>query len=217
MTTNGYCDVQDLQDQLDVTSGADDLQLDLAIGAASRAVDAWCNRRFYADTAVSTRYYEAVGPAIQRYTYTMTDSRWVEVDDFWTTTGLVVATDLADSGSFDTTWSASDYELEPRNGIAGGREGWPYTEIHATNRLVFPGPRLHRRRVAVTAKWGWASVPEEVKLATILKAVRLYRRKFSPDGTIGGFELPVVKINAREDPDVAALLAPFRKTAVLVV
>lgn len=206
MTTNGYCDVQDLQDQLDVTTGADDMQLDLAIGAASRAIDTWCGRRFYKDTTASTRYYSATEP-------------WCcEVDDFWTSTGLVVATDTADSGTYDTTWTISThFTLEPVNGIAAGREGWPYTRLVSTHTYSFPPPSMHRNRVSVTAKWGWSAVPEEVKLAAILKAVRLYRRKFSPDGSIGGFELPVVKVSAREDPDVVSLLAPFRKIGAYVV
>ena len=75
---------------------------------------------------------------------------------------------------------------------------------------------MHRNRVSVTAKWGWANVPDEVKLATILKAVRLYRRKFSPDGAAGGFTLPVIKVTTREDPDVAMLLEPFRKRQAFV-
>jgi hypothetical protein len=206
MATNGYCDVQDLQDQLDISTGADDIQLDLAIGASSRAVDAWCGRRFYKDTTVSARYYPA------------TSSHLVEPDDFWSSTGLVVQTDVGDVGTYDTTWVAGDYELHPVNGIAGGREGWPYTQVVAVGSgETFPMPGYHRNRVKVTARWGWSAVPEEVKLATVLKAVRLYRRKFSPDGSAGGFELPVVKISTREDPDVTALLAPFRKLSVLVV
>lgn len=199
-----YATVQDAQDQLDISDTSDDAYLDVCLNAASRAVDQWCNRRFYKDTSATARYYTA------------TDPRWLDVDDFWSTTGLVVATDAGDSGSYATTWTTSDYELHPINGIAAGYEDWPYTALSATGNLWFPTPRMHRNRVSVTAKWGWANVPDEVKLATILKAVRLYRRKFSPDGAAGGFTLPVIKVTTREDPDVAMLLEPFRKRQAFV-
>lgn len=203
MANDAYADVSDLQDQLDITDAADDVLLDLCLAASSRAVDQWCGRRFFKDTTASARYF-----APDEYGR-------VQVDDFWSTTGLVIATDTDDSGSYATTWATTDYELEPRNGIFAGRENWPYTSITPAASRSFPEPRLHSLRVSVTAKWGWSAVPDEVKLATVLKAVRLYRRKFSPEGTAGGFDLPVVRVTGREDPDVAALLQPFRKLAVV--
>lgn len=205
MATNAYADLQDVQDQLDIADGRDDLLLDLCLGAASRAVDAWCGRRFYKDTSATARYFGA------------TVNNLLDVDDFYTSTALVIQTDKSDSGTWDTTWDVTDYELHPVNNIAGGREGWPYTQIRAIQSYeYFPVGGEHNHRVKITARWGWSSVPEEVKLATVLKAVRLYRRKFSPDGAAGGFEMPVIRINAREDPDVAALLGPFRKLGALV-
>jgi len=63
------------------------------------------------------------------------------------------------------------------------------------------------RRVRVTARWGWSAVPAQVKQATILRAVALFKRKDAPHGVAGFDGFGVVRL--RQDPDVEALLQPF--------
>jgi hypothetical protein len=63
-------------------------------------------------------------------------------------------------------------------------------------------------RLQVTALWGWPAVPDEIEQATALYAARLYRRKDSPQGVIGGGDFGPVRVS-RIDPDVEALIAPF--------
>lgn len=181
-----------------ITDQTDETILSSVLLAASRNIDAYCGRRFYADTSATARTYRATYPTM------------ITVDDFSTTSGLVVKTDTGDTGTFDTTWTiTTDFVLEPSNGKANGLEGLPYTQILAVGARTYPTSG-YRPRVQVTAVWGWAAVPDAVTEATIIKAAQVYRRKDSPDGVLGGGDFGAIRISRYEDPHVAGLLAPYR-------
>jgi hypothetical protein len=192
---NGYCTVAQLKARFDLDGPDNDPLITNAVNAASRQVDQHCHRRFYVDTTVAARVFQATSPYL------------VEVDDFSTTTGLIVKTDSGDNGTYDVTWDAADYQVEPLNAVAGGIEGHAYTRVRAVSTRRFYLGR--RPRVQITAKWGWAAVPPPVADATMIQAARLFRRKDTPDGIAGGFEFGAVRVSSRFDPDVEMLLAPF--------
>jgi hypothetical protein len=175
----------------------DDTALARVVASTSRAVEQWCHRRtFGQDAAASTRTFHA-----DTYGY-------VYVDDVATATGLVVATDDDDDGVFEQTWTVStDFALEPVNALADGR---PVTRLVAVGDLLFPAAAA-RAAVSVTATFGWPAVPDEIVEATLIKAARLFGRKDTINGVAGTGEFGVVRISNREDPDVVALLAPFRR------
>lgn len=200
---NGYTTVEDLRTHLgDSQVVTNTALLERAINAASRAVDDYCNRRFWQDAAVTTRVFKATEPDV------------VWVDDISSTTGLVVATDDTGNGAFDTTWTAGvDYQLEPLNGgvVAGGDIETPFAFWILTAVGTRPWPVFDRRAgVQVTARFGWSSVPDEVVEATILKAAALFKRKDAPLGIAGVGELGVMRIS-RQDPDVIDLLRRYVK------
>ena len=189
--TNGYCTLQEVKDVLRLTDNVDDTLLELSIESASRQIDGYCERNFY--STVATRYFVA------------RDSFEVEIDDLTAITTLQTAPDGTD---FDTTWSATKYQLEPLNGVVGGL-ATPYTQIRAIDDLTFPtlgGEAL----VKVTGTFGYTPVPTAVKQATIMSATRLYKRYDSPLGVLGFGDLGVVRIS-RLDPDIASLLSPYRR------
>jgi hypothetical protein len=70
-------------------------------------------------------------------------------------------------------------------------------------------------RVQVTGTWGWPAVPVDVKQACLLLAARLFIRKESPQGVAGFGEFGAIRVRSA-DPDVVALLEPYRRNAVLV-
>lgn len=177
-------------------------ELTAACEAASRAVDHYCGRVFWDAGAVSAREFQADDPYL------------LDVPDFHTTTGLVVKTDETDDGTFDTTWASTDYQVGPADGVRDGTTGWPFWLIEAVESRWFP-TRGRRRRVEITAQWGWAAVPDPVKQATLLLAHRLFDRSNSPEGVAGFGEFGAVRVTQR-DPDVIALLAGFRRQAMLV-
>jgi hypothetical protein len=148
----------------------DDNILD-AINSASGEIEKHCNRQFNRTETASARVYEPE------------DAYTVSVDDFWSTTGLVVEVDTLGDGSFSTVVPASDYEVYPRNGVVDGQVGWPYYELQFVERL----PIYNRRKgvVRVTAKWGWQAIPEAVRQAVVIIAAETFQLKDAPFGTAG--------------------------------
>lgn len=203
--TNGYCTPTDLQSRFGLDGDENDPLFIGAINASSRWIDRYCGRSFFDsgtdEAATSVRVFRS------------TMCHQLEVDDFHTVTGLVVKTDDANNGTYGTTWTiTTDFVVEPANGVVDGLTGVPFYVIRSVGgrRLPVSGSR---NRVQVTARWGWAAVPDAVVDACMIQAARLFRRKDTPDGIAGGFgnEFGAVRVSSRVDPDVEMLLAPYRK------
>ena len=191
--TNGYATLNELKASLRITDSVDDALLELAIESASREIDSSCERTFY-NMGTATRYFVAQ------------DAFYTEIDDLISITHL--KTDPDGDGSYTITWSTSDYQLEPLNGFVGGIIS-PATGIRAKDTYLFPleeGEAL----VEVRGVWGWSATPVAVKQATIIMASRLYKRNDSPLGVAGFGDIGVVRV-AKLDPDVEALIIPFKK------
>lgn len=146
-----YATVSDLEARLGTS---DDGTYSALLDAASRAVEQFTRRQFNDAESATERLYRAVDP-------------WrLPVDDFSTTTGLVVSTD-------GTAWASDDYETRPINGVVNGQTGWAFTDLLAVNR-TFPF-RGRRSTISVTAQWGWAAVPEAIRQTTLNVAAALPR------------------------------------------
>lgn len=143
-----------------------------AISSASGEIEKHCNRQFQQADTASARVYAPASPTR------------CPVDDFWSTSGLVVEVDSNGDGSFSTVVPASDYELYPVNGVVDGQVGWPYYEINLVAG-VFPTNLRRQNVVRVTAKWGWAAVPSAVRQAAIIIAAETFQLKDAPFGTAG--------------------------------
>lgn len=194
--TNGYATLAEVKAALRISDTIDDTLLETAIESASRLVDGYAGRNFYsAGTAV--RYY---APATNIIT---------EIDDLQTLTSLEVSGNL--NGTFDQTWSATDYQLEPLNGKVDGLTGWPYTAIRAVGQFAF-GTNIGEASVKVTGVWGWAAVPTAVKQATVIQASRIFKRLDSPLGVLSSPDLGYIRVGTRLDPDVQQLVEPYRLT-----
>lgn len=143
-----------------------------AINSASGEIEKHCNRQFQRTETATSRVF---APASRTR---------CPVDDFWSTTGLVVEIDTNGDGTFSTVVPSSDYELYPTNGVVDGQVGWPYYEINLVNGFF---PIEHRRKniVRVTAKWGWQTVPEAVRQACVIIAAETFQLKDAPFGTAG--------------------------------
>jgi len=196
--TNGYATLADVKAALRITDTVDDSLLEISIEAASREIDGWCERVFTSSTA--TRIYRP------------TDVFSVDVDDLQSITTL--KTDSDGSGVFDVTWTTTDYQLNPLNGIAGGITT-PYTQVRAIGDYLFPiyEPRnvnSNEASVQITGVWGFASIPTAVKQACIILSMRQFKRYDSPTGVMGFGDLGVMRVG-RVDPDVEKLLMPFRR------
>lgn len=196
--TNGYCTLADLKSALRIQDDLDDSLLELAIESASRDIDGACERVFY-KTANATRVY------VPR------DSFIVETDDIVSITTLKTS---SGGVTFDITWSAGDYQLEPLNGVSGGLVQ-PYTAIRAIGSYLFPvwepaNLNAQEATVQIVGTFGWNTVPTAIKQATILLAMRLFKRLDSPLGVAGFSDLGAVRVS-NIDPDINRLIMPFKK------
>jgi hypothetical protein len=190
---NGYCTLAEVKAALRVTDTIDDALIELSVAGASRQIDGYCERVFYSTSA--TRLYTPES-------YTL-----CQVDDLVSVTTLKTS---GDGSTFDTTWAATDYQLEPLNGVSGGLVQ-PATRIRAVGDYFFPIAQLMiPAQVQVVGTFGWSAVPAAIKQATILLAMRQFKRYDSPLGVMGFGDLGAVRVG-RIDPDVEALIMPFKK------
>ena len=195
---NGYAPLADVKAALRITDTVDDGLLEISIEAASREIDGWCERFFYSTSATRV--------------YLPTDSLTTHTDDIQTVTTLKV--DTAGDGTFDQTWTTSDFQLSPLNGIAGGIET-PFNTVSAVGDYLFPiyQPRnveAQQASVQIVGVFGFASIPTAVKQACIILSMRQFSRYQSPMGVMGMGDLGMIRIG-RVDPDVEKLLMPFRR------
>lgn len=170
---------------------------DRAVKAASKAVDAYCYRTFEeaSDTATTRTYWAT------------RDGREVdELDDIASTDDLAVGVDTAAVGTF-TALAEADYVAVVDN-VSG-----MVREIRSTSSS-FPYSAV-RPTLQVTAKFGWPETPEDVKRAAMLWAIRLVNRRSTPTGVVGFGEFGGVRLSTI-DPDVRALLAPYRRRGRLL-
>jgi hypothetical protein len=199
--TNGYTTLNDVKVALNLEDSIDNAAIELAIATASRMIDDYCGRFFYTDGtegAPATRYY------------TPTDYYILPVDDF------VSISEIATDDNFDRTygsvWTADDSMFEPVNNPS---RGWPMSRILAVGSYVFPWNLP--QSVRVKGIFGWSAVPYEVKTAAKIQSSRLFLRNQSPFGIAGNTDMGTVRLAAKLDADVEALLRPLRKNNGLAV
>lgn len=192
--TNGYATLNEVKSSLNipVSDLADDPMIELAIESASREIDQVCERIFY--QASGTRVF------VPR------DSYVVEVDDLRSLTTL--KTSSGADGIFDITWAATDYQLEPLNGIVGGIVS-PTTHIRAIDDYLFTIDG-GEATVQVVGNWGWDAIPTAIRQAAVILSSRIFRRNDSPLGVMGFGDMGVVRVS-RIDPDIDALISPYKK------
>jgi hypothetical protein len=202
--TNGYATRNQVKAALRIGTAdtIDDDLIDNCVGAASRLIDGYCNRRFWSN-GTATRVYQAE------------DSFYCSIDDIAGTAITLKTSSFAD-GNFDVTWTASDYQLEPLNGNLDGLT-WSYDKIRAVGDYLFPTVNANygeQALVQVTAVFGWPSVPEPVTQATIIQASRIFKRYDSPLGVVGFGDLGQIRVSRYLDPDMAQLVEPYRRMRI---
>ena len=181
-----------------INDDIDDVQIAAAITASSRAIDRATNRQFGLVASAEQRFYSG--------RWDRQRCRWiVEFDDLMTTTGFAAIT--VDSEGV-TVGTIDDYVMEPRNAAAKSR---PWTQMVIRPNSAFK-PTGKTDEVALTARWGWTTVPVPVEQAAYLQSSRFLSRRDSPYGIAGspdqGSEL---RLLARVDPDVDVSLGDYRR------
>jgi hypothetical protein len=203
--SNGYATRNQVKAALRIGTAdtLDDDLIDNCVGAASRLIDGYCNRRFWQTGTAEARVYQAE------------DSFYCSIDDI-AGTAITLKTSSQADGTFDVTWKVSDYQLEPLNGNLDGLT-WSYDKIRAVGDYLFPTVNANygeQALVQVTAVFGWPSVPEPITQATIIQASRIFKRYDSPLGVAGFGDLGAIRVSRFLDPDMAQLVEPYRRMRI---
>lgn len=201
---NEYATVSELKASLTLTGETfADPDVTLALTAASRAIDNYCNRFFYADANANVvRYYSAEHPRV------------LPINDLITLTSL--AADVDGDGTFEQVWTENvHFVLEPLNAAVDGKP-WIMVGVHPRGGRYFP--TYQPRAVKVTGKFGWSAVPEPIKEATMVLASKLMRRvREAPFGVItAGLDEGTAMRIASNDPDVKFLCASYRRDVAII-
>lgn len=167
-----------------------DADIDVAVEAASRAIDNYKRTRFY--PSAETRYYTASA-----------GDEWIVVDDLVSVTSVTV--DVDGNGSYETTWvDGTDFVLDPPNAPLEGRPRRRLRLLGQAGR-TFPS---YRNSIKIVGSFGWATTPTVVRQAARIYAARLLKRgRETPYGilVVAG-EAATAAHMGRIDPDVAFLL-----------
>jgi hypothetical protein len=192
---NGYATLAEVKASLRLTDNADDALIETAIEGASRRIDGYCNRWFYKTASTPVKVYSST-------------LYQIGTDDI-SSSSITVKIDGAADGTFNTTWTQNQqYQIEPLNAVITGN---PYRRIVAINGYQFP-IAIDKPLVQVTAQWGWASVPSDIKQACILLSIRGFARLNAALGVVGFADM-AVQVRA-VDPDVRDLLHTYKLEVV---
>ncbi|NBR00682.1 MAG: hypothetical protein EBT97_09595 [Actinobacteria bacterium] len=201
--TNAYASMAALKAELNIGQAdtSYDVKLETALNSASRQIDRHCGRRFWQDTAVVDRQYYADTPYL------------VHTDDISTLTGLVVKVDTGDDGTYATTLTINtQFIVLPTN---AGDDGLPWYMIRLVDAdtTTFPLWTSGRPSVQVTAKFGFATVPDDVNKACLIQATQLFK---ASDAVFGGlsFDAGILRVRETLNPMAAALVEYYVKPRV---
>jgi hypothetical protein len=172
----------------------DDVELQVWVTTASRAIDDYCNRQFGQLAAPALRTYD------DEPVYNPKLGLWVmEIDDLQDATGFLVN---------GVAYASSGATLLPRNAPA---DGLPWTRLGFATQPYgsYPGAPV---TYGHTGRWGWSTQPTQVGAAMRLQINRWNFRRDSPAGIAGspdsGSEMRLLN---RLDPDVKTTLLGLRR------
>jgi hypothetical protein len=189
---NGYCTLAEAKSALRITDTVDDGILEREIESASRRVDGFCGRFFYQQVATINCYpyneYLLVFPSDVA------------------ASNVTIKIDSAGNGTYATTLVLGvDYILEPTDTVLQSR---PFRQARTVGGQTFPlEVQQSFPTCQVAGTYGWPSIPNDVREATILLTIRQFARLNAALGVVGFADMAV---NVRAvDPDVRDLLQPY--------
>jgi hypothetical protein len=235
--------------------GAEDVQLyvqqnvvakegglwDALAGAASRAIDGFCERYFYPDPAgPATKYFDVDGdPYTGRDTWPPNGARggkmlFLDKHDFYALTVLKVAQIENGNPNSPTDWITltgdgitppSDFYLEPANQTYVGKAGDAHAKPFWWIQLPSFGPLISntfrgyftsgKRTVAITASWGWPAVPDEIKDIATKIVLRMWKSRESGwTGIVGSPETGTTSVLKYLDVNDLYTLSRYKKTTL---
>ena len=183
----GYCTLTEVKSELGETRTDYDVMLQGMITQAKVYIDDHCDRKF--DTITESRYFDGHNP--------------LRIDDIASTTGVLIYLDEDGDGTYATTLAATDYLLQPYN-------SFPKTRVIPSPNSTIGGFTSVSMGVKITATWGYPSVPEPVKRANLIQAMRWFKRKDTAFADVlGNPEMGTVTVYKGLDPDIKESLHAY--------
>jgi hypothetical protein len=206
-----YCTVDMLKSRFKDTRGTDDFEYHSACFAASRSLEQYCERTFYRSPQVRT-----LNPCGGLY--------FLELPEFYDLVSInALKTDSGGDGTFETTWTASDYQLlcdDDTPNVYAGPEAKPYVKIRAVGSQTFPviiGIPTRNDRIQIDGVWGWPSVPWAIKQAAAIVAAETFKLKDSAGTVASGYEdFDVTMLGSEARRRFARFANPYRRNAFMV-
>lgn len=195
--TNGYGSLDTYKVRFEIEDTKDDIAIEAAITAISRAIDDMCWQRFYTTAADETRYFTA----------SHTDYLAPKLPIVSITT---LKTDSDGDRTYEDTWQTTDYDLHP---FDASTDGNPYQWLETTPNGDYSFPRI-AKGVQIVGKFGWSTTPGAIAEACYLGAHRLIKRQDTPLGVSAAAalgQLQVLVQQLRADPDFMMLVSPYIK------
>lgn len=144
MTTPRYLPVQTFKDWHRSEVTAEDTIIEAAINAAEMAIDNALQRKMILADPVVT--------SVRVFRPASSYQDVLHIDD------AAAVTAISDNGT--ALVLATDYQLEPLNGLSDAGEAWPYSTIRRRNSSWTHDDAV--ALVSVTARWGWPAIPAQV-------------------------------------------------------
>jgi len=177
---------------------ADD-DINSAIEAASRVIDAYKGTRFF--------------PSTETRLYTAGCDQSLNIYDLNGSTAVLVNVDMDGDGTYETAWTrGTDFYLEPQDADLTGK---PWNAITLRRQAGRQWPQW-QNAIQVVGSFGWATAPGQVTEACKILANRyLKRTRETPYGivTVGTDQLAMARLG-KIDPDVALMLDEISDTDV---
>ena len=194
--TNGYTTLDEYKDRFDIADHDDDSDIESVITAVSRSIDTICWQRFFTTSADETRYFTA-----DFATYFRLPERIVSIN--------TLKTDNDNDRTYENTWTATDYDLEPFNAALDSE---PYHTIRVTPNGNYSFPKGIAKGIEIDGKFGWSSIPQPIVEACLLGSHLLQSRRNSPYGVSGAAavgHLTGVIQSIKNDPIIMDLLSGY--------
>lgn len=195
-----YIGLEEFKDRLGITDASDDFEAQIAIQAATQAINTHCGRHF--NRITETRTFQP-------------HNIWtLEVDDIVPGTTIAVNLDMQGNGVYSLPLTQNvDYVLKYGDSQFNANvfgEARPYRKlqiIQTGNWLPFTWPFARLDRVQIITTWGWPSVPSPVTQGAFILAPMLFKAKDAPFGTAGNAEFGVTQI--RSNPLLKQMLSHY--------
>jgi len=193
---NEYATLADLKASVEpsISDLEDDVNLSRLLTIASRSIDLECDRYFYSTS--DPIYLRGDGTArlnVSPGILTLTE----------------VAVDVDGDSGYSDVWETTEYRLEPT--LTTGAAVYPASSVRALDGRYFPADA--ETLVRLTGTFGWAAVPEVIQQATLMLAIRLWKRASSPLGVSGFGDMGPVYVRSK-DEDIARLISPMKRWSV---